>query len=102
MNFASSGVKQYFVCSGATEISNFNVARIHFSLFWIGDERFSSCKNLNKSSSLSLSGSCLKKLDTVRVTGGKVSRRLPISTAEEELSIVVKPLEEVQDDRLSF
>lgn len=69
----NSGVKQCLTVSGATEMSNFKVPLIHLSLFNTGDGRFRSCKNLYKSSSRNLSPSCLKKLETVRVTGGKES-----------------------------
>ena len=79
INICSSGVKQCLICSGATEMSTFKVPLIHLSLFKTGLGLFRSCKNLYRSSSLSLSPSCLKKLDTVNVTGGNESNMAPTS-----------------------
>ena len=59
MSLASSGVKQCLCCSGATEMSSFRVPLMHLSRFRTGDGRLRSCKNLQRSSSRSLSASCL-------------------------------------------
>ncbi len=73
MNLVSSGEKQYLICSGATEMSSLRVPLMHLSRFRAVDGRFRSSRNLYRSSSFSLSLSCLKKLETVRVTGGNES-----------------------------
>ena len=75
-------------------MSTFKVPLIHLSLFKTGLGLFRSCRNLYRSSSLSLSPSCLKKLDTVNVTGGNESNMAPTSPeiVNNQLTIQIKCL----------
>ena len=64
-------------------------------------------KSNNQSLSSSQQHTCLKKLDTVRVTGGKESSRQPISAGAwpgPSMVLFAAPnvLDEAHDDRLSF